>query len=188
MAGEKVQGTDEALIERVERGDVHAFEALYDRYTGPVYSLACGMLQDAQVAQEVTQDVFLAIWREAGAFDFRRGSPRSWILSMAHHKSVDAVRRQRRHAMGPLSDTMTDDTDVVAKAMRNVEGAGVRAALGTLSPDQRTAIVLAYYGGYTQREIAGRVGAPLGTIKTRMRDGLLRLRAVLDADVGEPAR
>ena len=90
--------------------------------------------------------------------------------------------------MGPLSDTMTDDTDVVAKAMRSVEGAGVRAALGTLSPDQRTAIVLAYYGGYTQREIAGRVGAPLGTIKTRMRDGLLRLRAVLDVDVGEPAR
>lgn len=173
---------------RIAHADVHAFERLYDRYSGLVYSLACGMLQDAQVAQDVTQDVFLAIWREAEVFDLRRGSLRSWILSVAHHKSVDAVRRRRRHAMSPLPDAMTDDADVVAHAIRSAEGADVRVALETLSHDQRAAIVLAYYGGYTQREIADRLGAPLGTIKTRIRDGLLRLRTVLGVDGREKAR
>jgi len=170
---------DESLLVRIARRDAAALEALYDRYSHPVYSLTWSLLRDAQVSQEVTQDVFLAIWRSADAYDAGRGSPRSWILSMAHHKSIDAIRRSRRHATTPLAETMTDDSDVVDAAMRLVDGAHVRSALDVLSPDQRTAIVLAYFGGYTQREIADRLGAPLGTIKTRMRDGLLRLRAAL---------
>jgi RNA polymerase sigma-70 factor, ECF subfamily len=187
MTGEQVQSDDKALMTRIAHADVHAFEMLYDRYSGLVYSLACGMLQDAQVAQDVTQDVFLAIWRGAEVFDVRRGSLRSWILSLAHHKSVDTVRRLRRHAMSPLPYAMTVDADVVTHAIQSAESADVRAALGALSHDQRAAIVLAYYGGYTQREIADRLGAPLGTIKTRIRDGLLRLRAVLGMDIAEKA-
>jgi len=171
------------LLERIAQSDVDAFAMLYDRYGGPVYSLACGMLRDIQAAQEVTQDVFLGIWRGAArAFDAGRGNPRSWILSLAHHKSVDVVRRRRRQAVSQLDESMPDDVDIVADAIRKLEGERVQQALGDLSVEQRTVLVLAYYGGYTQREIADRTGAPLGTVKTRMRDGLLRLRAALDAD------
>ncbi len=178
MAGDRVHD-DDVLLTRIRRADARALEALYDRYSGPVYSLAWGMLKDVQLAQEVTQDVFLAIWRGAQAFDRRRGAARTWILSLAHHKSVDAVRRSRRHTTAPLSDGMTAPNDVVAEAIGTVEADAVREALLALSGDQRAAIALAYYGGYTQREISLRLGVPLGTIKTRMRDGLIRLRGIL---------
>ena len=178
-------GDDEALLTRIARSDLEAFQAVYDRYSGPVYSLAWSMLRDASVAQEITQDVFLAIWRGSGAFDVGRGSARSWILSLAHHKSVDAVRKWRRAVTAPLSEGITDDADVVEEALRKVDRAGVRDALRALSPDQREAIVLAYYGGYTQREIADRLRTPLGTVKTRIRDGLLRLREMLGGGVME---
>lgn len=179
MTDERVHADDNALVARIARLDVRAFEGLYDRYSGPVYSLAWGMLRDGQLAQEVTQDVFLAIWRGAQAFESRRGTARTWILSLAHHKSVDAVRWSRRQTMMPFSDGMTASSDVVAEAIQKVEADTLREALFALSGDQRAAIVLAYYCGYTQREIAARLGAPLGTIKTRMRDGLSRLRHVL---------
>jgi RNA polymerase sigma-70 factor (ECF subfamily) len=179
------QGDDETLLTRIARSDRQAFQAVYDRYSGPVYSLALSMLRDPPVAQEITQDVFLAIWRGAGAFDLGRGTARSWILSLAHHKSVDAVRRWRRAVTAPLSEGIRDDADVVEEAMRRVDSAGVHDALRALSADQREAIVLAYYGGYTQREIADRQRAPLGTVKTRIRDGLLRLREMLGKGVRE---
>lgn len=181
-------GDDEGLLARIAQADSGAFEALYDRYSGPVHSLAAAMLRDAVVAQEVTQDVFLAIWRGAREFDARRGSARTWILSVAHHKSVDAVRRSRRNLTVPLPDTITSDADVIEAAQARVDAGHVRRALGALSAEQRAAIVLAYYGGYSQREIAERLGVPLGTVKTRMRDGLLRLRTVLPAPAPETAR
>lgn len=179
---------DEALLARVAEADAAAFEALYARYSRPAYSVAFGMLRDAVRAQEVTQDVFLAIWRGAREFDPARGSARTWILSVAHHKSVDAVRRSRRNPTVPLSDTMTGDVDVIEEAQARVDAGHVRRALEALSVEQRAALVLAYYGGYTQQEIAQRLGVPLGTIKTRMRDGLLRLRTVLPAATPETAR
>ena len=179
------QGDDETLLTRIARSDLEAFRAVYDRYSGQVYSLAWSMLRDASVAQEITQDVFLAIWRGADAFDLGRGTARSWILSLAHHKSVDAVRRWRRAITAPLSEGIRDDADVVEEAMRKVDSAGVQDALRALSADQREAIVLAYYGGYTQREIADRLRTPLGTVKTRIRDGLLRLREMLGRGVRE---
>lgn len=188
MAERVRAGEEEALLAHVARGDIGSFELLYDRYSGPVYSLAWGLLRDAQAAQEVTQDVFLGIWQGARAFDPRRGSARSWIFSLAHHKSVDAVRRQRVRATMPLAESTVDEADVTDEAIRRVERAGVRDALGTLSEGQRVVIALAYYGGYTQREIAERLEMPLGTVKTRMRDGLLRLRTALGADAGERAR
>ena len=170
---------EETLLAQTARRDAGAFTVLYDRYGGAVYSLALKMLRDPQAAEEVTQDVFLAIWRGAGDYDSSRGSARAWILSMAHHKSVDAVRRQRLRAADPLAETIPTDADVTAEALRGVDRAQVRKALGGLSDGQREAIVLAYYGGYTQQEIAERLGVPLGTVKTRTRDGMLRLRSAL---------
>jgi RNA polymerase sigma-70 factor, ECF subfamily len=181
-------GDDEALLERVAQADPRAFETLYERYSGRAYAIAMGMLRDAVRAQEVIQDVFLAIWRGAREFDPARGSARTWILSVAHHKSVDAVRRSRRNPTVPPSETMTSDTDVIEAAQARVDAGHVRQALEVLSAEQRAAIVLAYYGGYTQQEIAQRLGVPLGTIKTRMRDGLLRLRSVLPAPAPETVR
>jgi RNA polymerase sigma-70 factor (ECF subfamily) len=181
---------DDVLLARIARSDTGALEMLYDRYGRPVYSLARSLLRDAQAAEEVTQDVFLDIWRAAQTYDAQRGSPRTWILALAHHKSVDALRRRRSAAM-QLSETMTGDdpdvADVVAETLRRLEGERVRRALAVLSEEQRTALVLAYYGGYTQREIAERLQVPLGTIKTRMRDGLSRLRSTLPQDIGEAA-
>ena len=176
---------EDALLERIGRKDAKAFEALYDRFGGAVYSLAAKMLRDRHAAEEVAQDVFLAIWRAAGDFNPARGSARAWILSLAHHKSVDAVRRLRVRVTEPLAETMMADVDVAGEATRGVEKAQVRKALEGLSDGQREAIVFAYYGGYTQQEIAERLGVPLGTVKTRMRDGMLRLRAALGPRVGE---
>jgi len=177
---------DETLLARVAQADQDAFEAIYTRYSAAAYSLAMGMLRDAVRAQEVTQEVFLAIWRGARDFDPTRGRARTWILSVAHHKSVDAVRRSRTPTV-PLSETLTSDTDVIEAAQARVDAGRVRQALQSLSFEQRAAIVLAYYGGYTQQEIAQRLGVPLGTIKTRIRDGLARLRSALPAPAPETA-
>jgi RNA polymerase sigma-70 factor, ECF subfamily len=184
-AGRPVEGEEEQLLRRLATGDMESFGVIYDRYSRSVYSLAWKMLGDAQAAQEVTQEVFEAIWRSAKAYVAGRGSARAWILAMAHHKSVDAMRRQRVRASEPLSEAHPDEADVVALAMGRVEGAAVRAALTTLSEAQRAVVVLAYYGGYTQQEIARRLGVPLGTVKTRIRDGLQRLRDRLTAAAGE---
>lgn len=175
------EGEEEQLLRRLAAGDVASFEVIYDRYSRSVYSLAWKMLGDAQAALEVTQEVFETIWRGAKAFAPGRGRARTWILAMAHHKSVDAIRRQRVRASEPLSEAHPDEADTVAVAMRRVEAATVRAALATLSEAQRSAVVLAYYGGYTQQEIARRLGVPLGTVKTRIRDGLQKLRDRLTA-------
>ena len=170
---------EDGLLARTSRRDADAFAALYDRYGGPVYSLALRMLRDRQAAEEITQEVFLAVWRSADDFDPGRGSARAWILSLAHHKSVDAVRRQRLRTTEPLMETVAADGDVADQAMRTVASGQVRKALEGLSDGQREAIVHAYYGGHTQQEIAKRLGVPLGTVKTRMRDGMQRLRATL---------
>lgn len=188
MADEKTAGDEETLLARVAHAHVDAFEVLYDRYSRSIYSLAWTMLRDPQAAQDVTQEVFLAIWRGAHTFDRRSGSPRSWLLSLAHHKSVDAVRRLRTRAVTLLDDPPVDDVDVVSEALHRVDVASVREALAGLSHDQCEAIVLAYYGGYTQREIAARLGIPLGTVKTRIRDALIRLRTLLGSLMGEQAR
>ena len=179
---------EQALLARTARGDTHAFEALYDLYSRSIFSLAVGIVGDREAAAEVTQEVFLGIWRGAPDFDPRRGDPRSWILSLAHHKSVDAVRRRRLRSAEPLHESMTDPVDVAGVAMRTVESAHVRNALATLSEGQREAITLAYYGGYTQQEVAERLRVPLGTVKTRIRDGMLRLRSQLGSMRAETDR
>lgn len=177
---EEQNAVEADFLARVARSDMTAFEGLYDRYGRSVFSLALTMLRDAETAQEVAQEVFLDIWRGARAFDPRRGSARSWVLALTHHKSVDALRRLRLRSAEPLSDTLTIDADVAELAARTVASDHVREALRALAAEQREAIALAYYGGYTQREIAERLRIPLGTVKTRMRDGMLRLRRLLE--------
>jgi RNA polymerase sigma factor (sigma-70 family) len=162
--------------------------ALLTTYTGRALSLARRIVVDDQLAEDVVQEAFLAYWRNPDAFDAARGSFGSWFLALVHHKAVDAVRRetsQRRRldaaaeALGP--ETGSDVAEVVAGRMAD---ARVRRALESLPAVQREALVLAYWGGCTQREIALRTGAPLGTVKTRMLAGMRRLHAGLNAVPG----
>jgi len=172
---------DEELIARVARGDASAFEELYERYSRPVYGLILRLVGRADVAQDTAQEAFVGLWHRAPDFDSSRGSVRSWILALAHHKAVDAVRRRRLRTTDPLPEVLpagagTDPVDAAVRALQQME---VVRALRALPREQREAIVLAYYGGYSQQEIARRLQAPLGTVKTRIRDGMMRLRQML---------
>ena len=186
-----------ALVQRVGGGDIRALEDLYDRYARPAYSLARRVTGDATVAEEVVQEVFLAVWWQPERFEPSRGGFPSWLLAAVHHKSVDAVRREEafRRRAGAVraapgsdaSDPPTERTEEVVE--RRLRGERVRRALRELPAAQREALTLAYYGGYTQREIASQTGAPLGTVKTRMHRAMHQLRAALNdlADREGPA-
>lgn len=176
---------DRALVARVTEGDGGALEALYRRYGSACYGLARRVLSDEQLAQDVVQEVFLTVWRDAHRFDGSRGGFSSWLLSMTHHKAVDAVRREenhrkRRSAAELLDDRPTDHPQVDDEVWAGIRRERVRDALQTLPLAQREALVLAYFGGYTQREIAGLTDTPLGTVKTRMLMGMRRLKDGLD--------
>jgi RNA polymerase sigma-70 factor (ECF subfamily) len=176
---------DRALIARVTEGDGGALEALYGRYGSACYGLARRILSDQQLAQDVVQEVFLTVWRDAHRFDGSRGGFSSWLLSMTHHKAVDAVRREenhrkRRSAAELLEERPTDSPQVEDEVWSGIRRDRVRTAMQTLPEPQREALVLAYFGGYTQREIAGLTNTPLGTVKTRMLMGMRRLKDGLD--------
>jgi RNA polymerase sigma-70 factor (ECF subfamily) len=176
---------DRALDARVTEGDGGALEALYGRYGRPCYSLARRILADEQLAQDVVQEVFLTVWRDAHKFDPAKGGFSSWLLSMTHHKAVDAVRREENHRKRRTTDELLDDRagdvpQVDEEVWSTIRRERVRAAMQTLPQPQREALVLAYFGGYTQREIAGLTGTPLGTVKTRMLTGMQRLKSGLD--------
>lgn len=174
---------DSSLVALVTEGDPAALETLYHRYGRVAYALARRILADDQLAQDVVQEVFLTIWRDASRFDPSRGQVSTWLLTMTHHKAVDSVRREenlrkRREPADVLefheTDSRTDDE--VWAAIRRER---VRTALSALPEPQRQALGLAYFGGYTQREIAKLTDAPLGTVKTRMLAGMRRMRDVL---------
>ncbi len=177
---------DAELILRIRAGDRDAVDDLYVRFRRPAFALARRILGDETLAEDVLQDVFLSVWRDPGAFDRTRGTFSSWLMAMVHHKAVDAVRREesqrRRQALAEEDLALTAPTaarDVEDEAWRRMVSERVRSALGVLSSAQREALTLAYYGGYTQREVAALTGAPLGTVKTRMLAGMRRLRAEL---------
>ncbi|MEU6232099.1 sigma-70 family RNA polymerase sigma factor [Kitasatospora sp. NPDC047058] len=177
------------LLQRAARGDEDAFEALYRVVAGPVYGVALRTLHSPVHAEEVAQEVLLELWRTAAAYRPERGSVMTWALTIAHRRAVDRVRSARASAerdrrVGAQETAPSEPPE--DQAVRSLDRQRVRSALGQLSAVQREAVVLAYYGGYTQREIAYRIGAPLGTVKTRIRDGLIRLRAAI-APEGEPA-
>ena len=176
---------DRVLVARVLDGDAAALEALYARYGRPCYALARRILVDSSFAEDVVQEVFLALWRDASKFDATRGGFSSWLLSMTHHKAVDRVRREetlrkRRTTIDVLDTAPSTHPDVDDQVWSGVRGARVRDALQTLPPTQRQALELAYFGGHTQREIAGLTDTPLGTVKTRMLSGMRKLRDSLE--------
>ena len=175
---------DPALVALVVDGDGSALEALYGRYGRASYALARRILSDEQLAQDVVQEVFLTVWRDATRFDSSRGGFSTWLLTMTHHKAVDSVRREenlrkRRTSADVLEFTESDQPRVDDEVWLGLRRDSVRAALADLPEPQRQALGLAYFGGYTQREIAKLTDTPLGTVKTRMLAGMKRLRATL---------
>ncbi len=182
---------DAELLRRIRAGDRTAVDDLYERFRRPAFALARRILVDESLAEDVVQEVFLSVWRDPSAYDRARGSLSSWLLSVVHHKAVDAVRReesQRRRQNLAEEDFALDEAgavrDVEEEAWTRVVADQVRSALQTLSQPQREALTLAYYGGYTQREVAALTGTPLGTVKTRMLVGMRRLKAELGEAAG----
>jgi RNA polymerase sigma-70 factor, ECF subfamily len=179
-----VPGGDLAsLLAKVARGDQDAFAAVYDQIGALVLGLARRIIKDPAQSEEVTQEVLLEVWRSASRFDPVQGSARSWLLTMAHRRAVDRVRSAQasteREARAALATT---DYDVVAEEVEaRLEAQRVRRCLDSLTELQRESVTLAYYGGYTYREVASLLGVAVGTIKTRMRDGLIRMRDCLGA-------
>ncbi len=176
---------DRALVALVLSGDPEALEALYGRYGRACYGLARRILTDEQLAQDVVQEVFLAVWRDVSRFDATRGGFSTWLLSMTHHKAVDSVRREenlrKRRTSADLLDMRESEAPKVDEAVWSlVRRERVREVLKTLPQPQREALTLAYFGGYTQREIAGLTATPLGTVKTRMLAGMKRMKESLD--------
>jgi len=179
---------DGQLVELVAQQDAGALEALYDRYGRAAYSLARRILTEETLAQDVVQEVFLSLWRDARRFDAGRGTVATYLLSMTHHRAVDVVRREENLRRWRTSDEGLElAPDPKARVEDEVEAserrAEVRAALKDLPDPQRQALLLAYFGGYTQREVATLVGVPLGTVKTRMAAGMRKMKEAL-SDAG----
>jgi RNA polymerase sigma-70 factor, ECF subfamily len=177
---------DRAVIARVAAGELHALEELYDRYRTMAYSIALRMTADSAVAEDVVQDAFLGAWRNAGRYEDGRGSVKTWLLSIVHHRAVDAIRRRRPTVELPAAEEPSPAAltlpDIWPDVAAGLDRETVQDALDALTDVQREAIELAYFGGLTQQEIAIRTNTPLGTVKSRMRLGLLAMRRVLVGD------
>jgi len=175
-----------ALLARVARGDERAFEQLYDVVAPRVYGLARRILRDPAQAEEVAQEVLVEVWRTASRYDPSRGSATGWIFTIAHRRAVDRVRSEQAGAerMRRVATAETPYDDVVEEATARLEKTQVRRCLAGLTELQREAITMAYYGGYSYREVADLLKTGLPAIKTRMRDGLIRLRDCLGVTVG----
>ncbi|WP_238413103.1 RNA polymerase sigma factor [Saccharothrix deserti] len=178
--------TDVELVGRVTAGDRAAFGELYDRFAKPAYSLARRICVDPDLAEDVVQEAFLALWRNPAGYDRSRGGFGTWLMTVVHHRAVDAVRREntQRRRNVPLTDEVSEWNVSPAEgadhaALTGVVGAEVREALKGLPEDQRQVIALAYLGGYTQIEVAALTGVPLGTVKSRTFAAMRRLRAAL---------
>ena len=181
--------SDEALVALVARSDDAAFAELYDRYGRLAYGLAHRVLRDGALAEDAVQDAFLAIWRTAGRFNAERAPARAWIMTLVHRRSVDLVRHhERRRTDPPPQHEEAGDAGADETVWLRLQRDRVRDALRQLPDHQREAIELAYFGGFTQSELAERLGQPLGTIKSRIFSGLARLRELLDdaSSEGDP--
>ncbi len=180
-SGDFAHLSDEALVALVARSDDTALAELYDRFGNVAYAMALRTLRDAALAQDAVQDAFLQVWRSAGRFHAEKGSARVWLLTLVHRRAVDLVRREQRRRTAPETDAPeargagADET-----VWLRLERERVREALARLPDQQREVLELAYWGGFTQTELAERLAQPLGTIKSRMFAGLARLRDLLD--------
>ena len=175
--------SDEALVALVARGDEDALAELYDRVSRVAYGLALRVLRDERHAEDAVQEAFLQVWRSAATFRAERAKASTWILTLVHRRAVDLVRREERRQADPLTDDSAageapEQTEEAA--WLRFERERVQSALRQLPDVQREALELAYYGGFSQSELADRLGVPLGTIKSRMFAGLARLRELLD--------
>ena len=186
-----VDEADRDALARIAGGELAALEYLYDRYKTMAYSIAYRITNDATLAEDVVQDAFLGAWRNAARYIEGRGSVKTWLLSIVHHRAIDAIRRRRPTTELPEIDAGLPDAltlpDVWAEVSANLDSATVREALVALSDVQREALELAYFGGFTQQEIAERLALPLGTVKSRVRLALVALRRELGAATLERA-
>lgn len=172
--------SDLALVTAIRSGDQGAMAALYDHYSSIVYAVALRVLQDTSAAEDVLQDVFMQLWRNPGAFDASRGEMAAWLAVIARNRAIDALRRRR-----PGSDiedvVVSVEHDLASEVDRSRTVDKVRRALQAMPAPQRSTLEMAFFEGLTHFEIAGKCGEPLGTVKTRIRAGLLALRKVLAA-------
>jgi RNA polymerase sigma-70 factor, ECF subfamily len=189
MWSEQSAPPEAQLVRRVAQGDRDAFAALYDLYAKPLYSLALRILNDPKEAEDVLQDVFLRIWEKAGAFDEAGGKPFSWVVTMTRNKAIDRIRSRQRHsrlfeeASGSIEATSSEAAAPAPAGVEQDEAAQVRTALNALPKEQRQAIELAFFGGLTHSEIAAALREPLGTVKARIRRGMLQLRDCLEGQI-----
>ena len=186
VTSERSDAEDQMLIDGIGRGDEDAFRGLFGRYAPTAKALALRVVRQADLADEIVQEAFLAVWRNPERFERGRGSVRAWLMGMVHHRAVDAVRReeaQRRRAddmVASAIDEVADHSDdVVHRISLPAERQRVRDALGELPPEQREVLELMYFDGLSQRLIAERTGLPLGTVKSRSLLAMRRLRATL---------
>lgn len=178
------------LLARIVDRDERALEALHRQYSGPLYSLAVQVTGSDRFAQDIVQEVFVAVWKDAARFDRTKGAVSSWLFSMARHKSIDAIRREalvRKRTADVDMELEAAPDDVHHEVWLGIRRDRVRDAMTELSDVQRGAVELAFFAGLTHVEVAERLGVPLGTAKTRIRAGLLRLRDILGGDVGDEA-
>lgn len=178
---------DAELVGRMARGDKQACAELYDRLARPLYSVALRILNDPAEAEDIVQDVFVALWEKAGSFEIARGSVFSWAVTLTRNRAIDRLRTRRRRST-LLNESFVDDvpgghsaaeSDTAGEVVLQEETGAVRAALSTLPIEQLRALELAFFSGLTQQEIAARLSEPLGTVKARIRRGLLKLRDTL---------
>ena len=182
--------TDLELLERISARERDALAHMYDRYGRRVYSLAARILNDPISSEEVTQDVFLSVWRRGSSYSQKKGKFTTWLFSIAHNRTIDELRKRRRD-LNRQNDDIDDHLNIESTeisppdaAVAQSEYAKIRRALDVLPGEQRKVVELSYYKGLTQAEIAALTGQPLGTVKTRMRLALKKLRIALNAEVG----
>lgn len=178
-----VSSTADDLLPLVARGDVEAFEQLFDLTAGSVFGVVRRVLRDPAQSEEVCQEVMVEVWRTASRFDTAKGTAQTWMLTMAHRRAVDRVRSAQastnREERVAAREHVPVYDDVAEQVEGRLEAEQVRRCLGGLTELQRESVTMAYYGGYTYREVSDLLDVPLGTVKTRMRDGLIRMRDCL---------
>ena len=178
---------DRELVQRLRRGDEDAFRGLFGRYAPAAKALAQRIVRQSHLAEEIVQEAFLAVWRDPGGYDSERGSVRSWLMGMVHHRAVDLVRREeayRRRAEDSIPEALEEEADHAQEVVEQLglpeERRIVRAALDELPEEQRTVLSLMYFDGLSQTQIAETTGIPLGTVKSRTLLGMRRMRTSLE--------
>ncbi len=182
MQPELAQLTDVQILQAVAGGDEQALGQIYDRYRVILFGLLVRILSSREEAEDVLQDVFLQVWRRAGDFDESRGRPFTWLVTLARSRAIDRLRSRAardRLAAASTPDELAEVSDAASDAFRSEQRTLVSNALAQLPEEQKKPLMLAYFDGLTQSEIADKLGAPLGTVKTRMRSGMSKLRELL---------